>query len=296
MCFPTDERMKRIITGGTDFPFTIADIDAATFIWGLSASAIRGKEVHRKKLVGGPVERPMAQRQNVGIEMDIMKVEDVSFLLGVMDNGYMLTNDLDRTWQEGAPNKSAKVLFASIKAMVNSLTSRGFTVTTIYWDREAAIAPIKSSLEAMGISVQQSAPGGHAGRAERAVRTIKNGVRSMIAHLPWIVCRFLLVLLVHWVCRSLNFQVHSQSTSNISPRQAVLGMIPNGRTDFRATFGDVVLAQLRETTNSVTTMRARDGIVVGAMDNKEGSMLFLNPWSGTLKKKETEMTITFLIY
>jgi hypothetical protein len=280
MCFPTDERMKRIVTGGTDFPFTIADIDAATFIWGPSASAVRGKEVHRKKLVGGPVERPMAQRQNVSIEMDIMKVEDVSFLLGVMDNGYILTSDLDRTWQEGAPNKSAKVLLVSIKAMVNSLTSRGFTVTTIYWDREAAITPIKSSLEAMGISVQQSAPGGHAGRAERAGRTIKNGVRSMVAHLPWIVCRFLLVLLVHWVCRSQNFQVHSQSMSNISPRQAVLGMIPNGRTDFRATFGDVVLAQLRETTNSVTTMRARDGIVVGAMDNKEGSMLFLNPLSG----------------
>jgi hypothetical protein len=67
MCFPTDERMKRIITGGTDFPFTIADIYAATFIWGQSASAIRGKEVHRKKLVGGPIERPMAQRQNVGV-------------------------------------------------------------------------------------------------------------------------------------------------------------------------------------------------------------------------------------
>jgi hypothetical protein len=57
-------------------------------------------------------------------------------------------------------------------------------------------------------------------------------------------------------------------------------MPTNGVLDFRAPFGVTALAQTRESSNSVTEHRTRDGIVVGAIDNKERSMLFLSTATG----------------
>jgi hypothetical protein len=57
-------------------------------------------------------------------------------------------------------------------------------------------------------------------------------------------------------------------------------MPTNGVLDFRAPFGVTALAQTRESSNSVTEHRTRDGIIVGAIDNKERSMLFLSTATG----------------
>lgn len=66
----------------------------------------------------------------------------------------------------------------------------------------------------------------------------------------------------------------------ISPRQSVLSMPNNGILNFRAPFEVTTLAQTRESSNSVTEHRTRDGIVIGVIDNKERSMLFLSASTG----------------
>lgn len=50
MGYHTNDRMKLIVAGGNNFPFSTQDIDNATIIWGRCTDEMRGKEVHRRKV------------------------------------------------------------------------------------------------------------------------------------------------------------------------------------------------------------------------------------------------------
>ena len=74
MVFPTDDRMIRMLQSGTNYPFTDKDVRNATFIWGKSTSESRGKEVHRKRLTGPPIARPLPVVQDIDINGHIFRV------------------------------------------------------------------------------------------------------------------------------------------------------------------------------------------------------------------------------
>jgi hypothetical protein len=111
MGYPTDGRMKLIVAGGNNFPFSPQDIDNATIIWGRCTDELRGKEVHRRKLSSPEMIRPPPMRQSTTLEMDIMAIDKVLFLVAVSQYGYILTAELDKTWSEQGSNKSAQILF-----------------------------------------------------------------------------------------------------------------------------------------------------------------------------------------
>ena len=98
--------------------------------------------------------------------------------------------------------------------------------------------------------------------------------------LPFNLCRFMLVMLVLWVVRLINVQASSTSMSGMSPRRIVLGMQTNYPTDFKISFGESALVQLPQTSNSINIARTLDCIAVGALDNIEGSVRFLNLATG----------------
>ena len=83
MCFPTSDQLKKILAAETNFPFTAPDVDAADFIFGKSNTAMQGRELHRKRLNGTPIEKPRAQQRDITIAMDIVKADGVSFLVGI---------------------------------------------------------------------------------------------------------------------------------------------------------------------------------------------------------------------
>lgn len=119
------------------------------------------------------------------------------------------------------------------------LQSRGFTVDKVAWDGEA------KGLLALMPNLVVHPPGTHVGRAERAIRTIKNYLRAQVIakpSLPWF-GRFLTEAVA--TCALLmNIQLSKLDMTLPPPITLMTGMVVDVERDFPADFGDCVLVEV----------------------------------------------------
>ena len=137
-------------------------------------------------------------------------------------------------------DKSAKSLKEAMNKVIGYIKSYQHTVREVHSDAEAVFGACAAYLGHLGIILKQKAPGKHARRVERVVRTLRSKMRAVIKSLPFKLPPKLYVPLVQSTVIGNNLVPNSQ-TKTVSPSTAVTGIKPSFKGSLQYKFGDAVM-------------------------------------------------------
>ena len=185
-------------------------------IYGLNIYALKGKTINRKvDHVIAPVtsipKHVLKEDQNITFCIDVMFVNDITFLLTV-------SRHIDFVTAQYVPSKKCSGYIKPIEMVCNMYAKRGFVVTAILADPKfnhlqnflnksgeciGYIAPNSNSIER---SINVTAKNEHVKEAERNIRTVKEDAWSMRATILMFrkILRMLVILLIGAVLFLLN--------------------------------------------------------------------------------------------
>ena len=138
-----------------------------------------------------------------------------------------------------------------VKALQNiqgMLQDSGFEVDEVHFDSASKAGDLSSY---PGIVVHP--PGQHVGRAERAVRTMKEQLRVFVQDRPFLPWggRFILQAVV--AADMYISQRHAKNSKTLlSPYQQLSGRTPVVERDFKAAFGDLIVVENPQEANKVS--------------------------------------------
>jgi len=142
--------------------------------------------------------------------------------------------------QQYLPNgKKPESIIKALTAFVGMLKTHHVQVTLLRCDLEPALIAAKPAIEStLGIRVEQVTE--NVAEAERAIRSVKAGMRSRAAALPFKLFGPLLIFLVAWTVSRLNLTISATAPQKLSPYHALTGSRPNFNYLCATTFGTVV--------------------------------------------------------
>jgi hypothetical protein len=138
------------------------------------------------------------------------------------------------------PSKTTQSVQNGLYSIIGFFKSHQHIVQQVNTDHEAVFGACSSFLGNLGVLLKQSAPGVHARRLERFVRTIRSKMRAVIIDLP-----FKLPPILHESCfQSViitgNLVPNSQS-GNLAPITAITGWKPSFKGCLQHKFGDLII-------------------------------------------------------
>ena len=231
--FPPDDKFITALNAGTFLNCDIlpADVRRATTIWGPSTAALKGRTTRQRPLP--PPQAPLTLRafDEQHMHCDLMYVNKQAFLVSITHPvGLMLVSSVDQV--------SAPVLRQSLRRMFGTLGAKGIRVTQFTSDNERGITALFGDMNAMGVSVVTVGPGQHAHTIERAIRTLKETMRSAIFSLPYLLPDALMPHLVLSSAKKLLlFPSASTRTDRVSPFEAFFGRKADAARDIGPPFG-----------------------------------------------------------
>jgi hypothetical protein len=261
-------RESQRVTGENDSEI---DFRVAVAIWGKDITSMRGKTKKRSTPAADiRVAARVAQQQQV-LSVDIMFVESIPSLIAVSTPLDLVLAFTLKTEDMSKPQRTAAAVKHGLDEIIGTLRSRGFDVTVLMSDGEAAIGKLKPYLLALGIEIDISGAGGHVARVERKIQMIKERVRChMTGRLP--LTGLGISMLILFCVSRLNFQ-HSGSREGLCPREAFSGRRVDGNTDFKNGFGDYALCTVPNTDNRMGS-RVVDCYAVLPTGNRTGTVKF----------------------
>jgi hypothetical protein len=132
---------------------------------------------------------------------------------------------------------STDEIVTSLKKMKALLADRSYDVHEVHFDSEARHGAFK---DIPGLIVHP--PGTHVGRAERAIRNIKETIRCYCSFRPWFPWQGKMIIeVVSTSVMMVNLRSPSVAESQHSPFQQFTGRTPDSTRDFPALFGDLVV-------------------------------------------------------
>ena len=149
-------------------------------------------------------------------------------------------------------------------------------------DGEGAVVTLVDELGKLGVGVDISGAGGHVARVERRIRVIKERLRAHVSyHLPFTLSSMGIVMCVLYVVSRLNYEPYGEREYGPSPREAFIGRKPDGKRDFRCSFGDYVQCTVPNT-DSTLKSRTDDCVVMLPLGNRTGTVRMLSLATGKL--------------
>ena len=156
-------------------------------------------------------------------------------------------------------NKHKECVRDGIIAVDAMYRSHGHAIRRLHTDAEPVFTSIVEQLAAIGILHVQSIPGRHARRIERAIRTLKERARTILASLPFELPKSLLGEAYAYVQNCINL-VPSNSRGGMVPYTTLHGTRPDYQS-WTAPFGRV--AQFKSITDTSIKSCATYGITLG---------------------------------
>ena len=137
---------------------------------------------------------------------DIFMANGPSFLITVAKPlEHMLASSID--------SRDTATLRKVLMVYLSFYSSRRIPTPLLYSDNEGGIVALQSELAAAGIQLITSGPGMHVHVIERAIRYIKEGVRSIHAGLPYSCPRTVFKQLIPFAAMRLNMFPSSKALS-----------------------------------------------------------------------------------
>jgi hypothetical protein len=210
---------------------------------------------------------PPSQRRDVKMHVDIMFIDGVSTLCAIVE-------PIEVSLVKHLPDRRAATVKRSLLAMIATCKARNFIVTEVECDPEKSILNAVANIE--GVKLCESSVGSHVVKAERLIEQLKEGVRSVMAGLPWKVRRKLIKDLIIYANTRRNSVFTSALTTKVTPRELFTGRKINFETDFALGFGDYVQAYDPNVKKNTMEQRTEGCIALYPRGNLAGSWNFFN--------------------
>ena len=286
MGFPTVEQAMSIVNAGSNFEVTARDFQIADAIWGKDIASMKGKTCKRATAVADVVVSTKIVQRDQVLSIDIMFIDKIAILIGVatplgLTIAYSLNNIVSK--------KSSRAV-AEVRKGINHflavLASQNFRTSLIMSDGEGAVVSLVDELGKVGVEVDISGAGGHVARIERRIRVIKERVRAHVAHhLPFTLSTVGIAMCVLYCVSRLNYEPAGLREWGPSPREAFIGRKPDGKRDFRCSFGDYAQCTVPNT-DSTLKSRTEDCVVMLPLGNRTGTVRMLSLASGRLVNRD----------
>jgi Reverse transcriptase (RNA-dependent DNA polymerase) len=254
-------------------PVTEHDVRVADDIYGPNLGSLKGKTVHRPSphVHAGVDPVPpdiLGRHRGVTLAIDIMFVNKIPFLVTLSRNLKFLT-------VEDLPNRQEGTVRDKLKAVTRLYHHRGFHIDTILADPEfEMLRPYFPMLNICGADE-------HVPDIERAIRTIKDRVRSAHSRLPFrYLPKMVVVRLVSNAVLWINALPNPNGVSEIhSPRFLLVGRDLTYDKHVRLPFGSYV--QTHEEHTNDMRHRTLGAICLGPTGNAQGGHYFFSLTSGS---------------
>ena len=286
MGFPSVSQAIAILNSGSNFDVSARDFQIADAIWGKDIASQKGKTGKRStQSADVSLDAKIVQQLQI-LSIDIMYIEKVAMLIGVSTPLGLTIATVMNSFDLGKPSRAAVVLTKAIKYFVEVLSSQNFKTSVIMCDGEGAMSNIIPELNSLGIEVDISGAGGHVSRVERRIRVVKERVRAhMSYHLPFTLSTVGIGMCVLYCISRMNYEPYGVREWGPSPRELFVGRKPDGKRDFRCSFGDYAQCTIPNTDNSMKC-RTDDCVVMLPTGNRTGTVRMLSLATGKLVNRD----------
>ena len=231
MANPPDAKLIKAIASGTlqNTTVTPSDVTRATAIYGPSIEAIKGRTTATRAL-------PFPQEESPRMTAEQKMYADIFFAAScaleitiVHPIGHIICSYLDKT--------DTPTLRRVLRTHLGTYGQRRISIRHIYSDNEKGILCIGQDFAGAGITLHLAGPGMHVHTVERAIRTIKEGVRGLLAGLPYHCPKAIFIHMIPFVAYRTNMFPTSTQTDNIPLFQLISNRHMNAAIDCQLEFG-----------------------------------------------------------
>ena len=275
MANPPDAKLIKALTSGTLQNTTVmpSDVARATDIYGPSIEALKGRTTLRPSLPF-PTEGPSRVTAEQRMYADIFYANAIAFEITITHPiGHVICTYIDRT--------DTVTLRRTLRTHLGTYGQRRIPIRHIYSDNEKGILSMGQDFAGAGITLHLAGPGMHVHIVERTIRTIKEGVRGLLAGLPYPCPKALFIHLIPFVAYRSNMFPSSTRTDNMSPFQLMYNRHINAAIDCHLEFGAYYQISNRLMDNSMTP-RTIGAIGIAHSGNGTGTCRFYALHNGAL--------------
>ena len=231
-------------------------------VFALKGKATRSKpKVVRKDYVNVPKELKL-KFENIELCIDIMYVQGLAFLVGVSKHIHLFTIK----W---IPDRKKLTLAEAIDESLRIYNKAGFLVTDVHCDTEfKCLEKEMSDDENHNIRMHWVPRNQHVPEIERAIRTMKERIRSMwhamvYARIPKVMIKLLVYRQVKWLN---SFPPKGGISAYCSPRTIMGGTPIDYETHCKFNFGAHVQAECIPDPTNTMEERTKDTIYLDTLD------------------------------
>ena len=249
-------------------------------------ASVKGKTTKRATATADiSIKARIVQKEQV-LSIDIMFIDKIAILIGLatplgLTIGYSLNNLVLKK-----SSRSAEHVRKGIAHFLGVLGSQGFTTSIIMSDGEGAVVTLVDELGKLGVDVDISGAVAHVVRIVRRIRVIKERLRAHVSyHLPFILSSVGIAMCALYVISRLNYEPAGEREWGPSPREAFIGRKPDGKRDFRCSFGDYVQC-IVPNTDATLKSRTKDCVAMLPLKNRTGTVRMLLLATGKLVNRD----------
>jgi len=251
-----------------EIPVSAQDVYRAYKIYGPDPAAIKGKLTARRAPAVSVehIPRPIATRQVMYVDIFFAN-KDPYFLSYTSPLGLLMVGHLGRSRGTAAVRKV-------LDSQLREYRSRDFEIGSILTDGEGAMKTLAHELRGAGYKIEPAGPAQHVPVIERKIRQVKEGMRSVLHSLPYILAMRFLVFLVYFVVSRINMLPSTSRVDSIPAREAFTGRKLNFKRDVRIGFGSFVHVEMPYAVKNSMEARSEPAISLFPVGNIQGSVKF----------------------
>ena len=266
---PPDVRMAQALAHGNIISSSVlpADIDRARTIYGPNPNGL-----HWRTTIARPLPFPedtiprLSDTQSM--YADIFSACGIQFFI-------TLTKPIDHLLCTFIENRDTSSMRTALNKHLEFYGQRQIKVKTLYSDNERGIMALAPDLSTAGITPTTCGPGMHIHVVERAIRYVKEAVRSVLHGLPYDCPRILFKMLIPYATLRLNMFPSTTRNDRLSAFQLVYNRPAHADRDCNLDYGAYYHVTTRTSNN---TMAARTVAAIGVhqIPNGTGSCTFFS--------------------
>jgi hypothetical protein len=264
-------------------PVTSSDITNAKAIFGPDLPSIRGKTVRwtPTPVVADYVVVPrelVQANKRMTLAADVFFVDGTAFLLTV-------SRRIKFVSAEHLPTRTAVSLSKHMKRALDVYGRAGFIVRNILMDGEfEKLKPLMPSVECNTTAAKE-----HVSEAERAIRTLKERMRGLLATLPFThIPKRMKIEFIYFMVLWMNaFPVKSGISQTFSPRELLVRWRLDYKKHCRVFPGTYCEVHDKPVPTNTMVSRTHEAIALGPTGNLQGSVKFYCINTGRVLKRRS---------
>jgi hypothetical protein len=245
-------------------PFTPEDVRRASVIYGPDVASLKGKTTNRGPSKATIIDLELGEKTAQTLYCDIFEVEGQPFVLCVM-------KPLNYRFVAILEGKTVDDTYPAMKAVLDMIWSKGFTIERVEIDPEGGLAKLKHMFQ-VGIDIVGA--GSHVPIAEREGRVVKERARMLLHSLPYKLAARFMKFLVMFIATRLNLMPRKGDGGSLCPRERLTGKKIYFKRELEIGFGDCAEVWSKPSVSNSMGQRTISAIAMCPAGNDQGAWIF----------------------